>query len=159
MGRLGHTLSTLRPVGRPARTQDSLPAVGQTLPGGLSVPLGPSERFLRCILHRFPPSPGFPWRKRASVARNLPQPAYMAHRGELSLPGSAGRAPSAATAAGLSDWLHLLALGCCSLRPRPTTAALDGGADVRLAGPVPPAEQGPRAQRALGGGVHQAGHD
>src|SRR5262249_50036629 len=67
MGRLGHTLSTLRPVGRPARTQDSLPAVGQTLPGGLSVPLGPSERFLRCILHRFPPSPGFPWRKRASV--------------------------------------------------------------------------------------------
>ena len=31
----GHTLSTLRPAGRPARTQDSLPAVGQTLPGGL----------------------------------------------------------------------------------------------------------------------------
>src|SRR5262245_11045597 len=67
MGRLGHTLSTLRPVGRPARTQDSLPAVGQTLPGGLSVPLGPSERFLRCFLHRFPPFPGFPWRKRAPV--------------------------------------------------------------------------------------------
>src|SRR5256885_8219136 len=30
-----HRLSTLRPVGHPARTQDSLPAVGQTLPGGL----------------------------------------------------------------------------------------------------------------------------
>jgi hypothetical protein len=62
-----HTLSTLRPAGHPARTQDSLPAVGQTLPGGLSVPLGSSERFLRCLLHRFPPFPGFPWRKRASV--------------------------------------------------------------------------------------------
>src|ERR1700757_394436 len=67
MGRLGHTLSTLRPGGYPARTQDSLPAVGQTLPGGLFVPLGSSERFLRCFLHRFPPFPGFPWRKRASV--------------------------------------------------------------------------------------------
>ena len=52
-----HTLSTLRPVGHPARTQDSLPAVGQTLPGGLFVPLGSSERFLRCFLHRFPPFP------------------------------------------------------------------------------------------------------
>ena len=41
----GHTLSTLRPVGRPTRTQDSLPTVGQTLPGGLEDPLGSSERF------------------------------------------------------------------------------------------------------------------
>src|SRR5262245_33643975 len=45
MGRLGHTLSTLRPVGRPTRTQDSLPAAGQALPGGLSGPLGSSEGF------------------------------------------------------------------------------------------------------------------
>jgi hypothetical protein len=30
-------------------------------------PLGSSERFLRCFLHRFPPFPGLPWRKRASV--------------------------------------------------------------------------------------------
>src|SRR5690242_18364398 len=51
----------------PHRTQDSLPAVGQTLPGGLSVPLGSSERFLRCFLHRFPPFPGLTWRKRAEV--------------------------------------------------------------------------------------------
>ena len=36
---------------------------------------------------------------------------------------------------------------------------LDGGADVRLAGQVPPAEQGPRAERAVVGGVHQVGHD
>jgi len=62
-----HTLSTLRPGGRPTRTQDSLPVVGQTLPGGLEGPLGSSERFLRCFLHRFPPFPGLPWRKRASV--------------------------------------------------------------------------------------------
>lgn len=51
----------------PHRTQDSLPAVGQTLPGGLSVPLGSSERFLRCFLHRFPPFPGLTWRKRSYV--------------------------------------------------------------------------------------------
>jgi hypothetical protein len=41
----GHTLSTLRPGGHPPRAQDSLPAVGQTLPGGLQGPLGSSERF------------------------------------------------------------------------------------------------------------------
>src|SRR5262245_56368642 len=66
MGRLGHTLSTLRPVGRPTRTQDSLPAAGQALPGGLSGPLGSSERF-RAVCYISPPFPGFPWRKRASV--------------------------------------------------------------------------------------------
>src|SRR5689334_12443701 len=53
----------------PHRTQDSLPAVGQTLPGGLSVPLGSSERFLRCFLHHFPPFPGLTWRKHAEVER------------------------------------------------------------------------------------------
>ena len=36
---------------------------------------------------------------------------------------------------------------------------LDGGADVRLAGPVPSAEQGPGEERAVVGVVHQAGHD
>ena len=56
----GHTLSTLRPVGRPTRTQDSLPAVGQTLPGGLSVPLGSSERFRDCFLHLSPLSQASP---------------------------------------------------------------------------------------------------
>jgi hypothetical protein len=34
--RLWCSLSTLRPGGRPPRTQDSLPAAGQALPGGLS---------------------------------------------------------------------------------------------------------------------------
>src|SRR5262249_6868167 len=66
MGRLGHTLSTLRPVGRPTRTQDSLPAAGQALPGGLDGPLGSSERF-RAVCYISPPFPGFAWRKRASV--------------------------------------------------------------------------------------------
>jgi hypothetical protein len=45
MGRLGHTLSTLRPVGHPTRTQDSLPVVGQTLPGGLSAHWVPPKGF------------------------------------------------------------------------------------------------------------------
>ena len=36
---------------------------------------------------------------------------------------------------------------------------LDGGADVRLAGPVPPAEQGPGEERAVVGVVRQAGDD
>src|SRR5262245_62163821 len=34
---------------------------------GAPGPLGSSERFLRCFLHRFPPFPGLPWRKRAPV--------------------------------------------------------------------------------------------
>ena len=36
---------------------------------------------------------------------------------------------------------------------------LDGGADVRLAGPVPAAEQGPGEERPVVGVVHQAGDD
>ena len=36
---------------------------------------------------------------------------------------------------------------------------LDGGADVRLAGQVPPAEQGPGEERPVVGGVRQVGHD
>ena len=36
---------------------------------------------------------------------------------------------------------------------------VDGGADVRVAGPVPAAEQGPGEERAVVGVVRQAGHD
>ena len=36
---------------------------------------------------------------------------------------------------------------------------LDGGADVRLAGPLPPPEQGPGEERPVVGVVRQAGHD
>jgi hypothetical protein len=43
--RLRHWLSTLRRPGRPDTTQDSLPAVGQTLPDGLGYPQGSDERF------------------------------------------------------------------------------------------------------------------
>jgi len=40
--RLTCSLSTLRREGRPSTTQDSLPAAGQALPGGVGYPLGPS---------------------------------------------------------------------------------------------------------------------
>src|SRR5207247_6517326 len=40
-----HSLSTLRPAGCPARTQDSLPAAGSALPGGIGHPQGSFERF------------------------------------------------------------------------------------------------------------------
>src|SRR5262245_30579774 len=66
MGRLGSHAVYASPGQSPARTKDSLPAVGQTLPGGLDGPLGPSERF-RVVPYISPPFPGFPWRKRASV--------------------------------------------------------------------------------------------
>ena len=48
-----HSLSTLRRVGHPTTTQDSLPAAGQALPGGIGYPQGSNERFPRCFLHRF----------------------------------------------------------------------------------------------------------
>ena len=45
MGRLGTHAVYASPGQSPARTQDTLPVVGQTLPGGLDDPLGSSERF------------------------------------------------------------------------------------------------------------------
>jgi len=48
--RLRHSLSTLRSPGRPRTTQDSLPAVGQTLPDGLAYPKGSDER-LQCVIY------------------------------------------------------------------------------------------------------------
>jgi hypothetical protein len=48
--RLRHSLSTLRSPGRPGTTQDSLPAVGQTLPDGL-LPAGFQQKVSGCILH------------------------------------------------------------------------------------------------------------
>ena len=46
----GHWLSTLRREGRPSTTQDSLPAAGQALPGGIGYPQGSNERFLSSSL-------------------------------------------------------------------------------------------------------------
>jgi hypothetical protein len=40
-----HSLSTLRGVGCPPTTPDSLPAAGQALPGGIGYPQGSDERF------------------------------------------------------------------------------------------------------------------
>src|SRR5262245_20465356 len=114
MGRLGHTLSTLRPVGRPTRTQDALPGVGQTLPGGLSVPLGSSERFLRCFLHRFPPFPGLPWRKRASVRHTSVRIAT-----SLTCSGHIDRGiPGHLQCRHVCDSFHVAGLMCSSTRER-----------------------------------------
>src|SRR4051812_47074465 len=56
MARPAHSLSTLRSPGRPGATQDSLPAAGQALPGGVGYPQGPIERFPLSL----PPFPSFP---------------------------------------------------------------------------------------------------
>ena len=82
MARLGHSLSTLRSAGHPDTTQDSLPAAGQALPGGL-LPAG----FRRKVsaLHLFPLSQAFLCTKRRPQHRHplrrrpLPQgPAHAA---------------------------------------------------------------------------------
>src|SRR5262245_45016204 len=67
MGRLGHTLSTLRPVGRPTGRKTRFRLLARLYRVGSLSHWVPPKRFLRCFLHRFPPFPGFPWRKRASV--------------------------------------------------------------------------------------------
>src|SRR3954465_10388472 len=56
MTRPARWLSTLRSRGRPGATQDSLPAAGQALPGGVGYPQGPIERFPLSL----PPFPSFP---------------------------------------------------------------------------------------------------
>ena len=43
-------------------TQDSLPAAGQALPGGIGYPQGPYERFPRCSRYIFSSSPKLAWR-------------------------------------------------------------------------------------------------
>ena len=54
--RLWCSLSTLRPGGRPPGTQDSLPAAGQALPGGLG-PAGFLREVSECVLTSHPPLP------------------------------------------------------------------------------------------------------
>ena len=69
--RPGHSLSTLRRVGRPITTQDSLPATGQVLPDGSAHPKGSIERFQKMSPTSYPPFPSlvaqgasrFGWRK------------------------------------------------------------------------------------------------
>src|SRR6516225_79708 len=43
--RPAHSLSTLRRMGHPTATQDSLPDGRPAFPGGIDYPLGPNERF------------------------------------------------------------------------------------------------------------------
>jgi hypothetical protein len=56
---LSDSLSTLRSAGYPDPTQDSLPAVGQTLLGGLSTRRVPMKGFRVASLHPHPPLPSF----------------------------------------------------------------------------------------------------
>ena len=58
--RLLRSLSTLRRR-RPRPAQDSLPAAGYALPGGIGYPQGGYEKFLMPISH-LPPFPGLAWR-------------------------------------------------------------------------------------------------
>src|SRR4051794_11805509 len=108
MGRLGAHAVYASPVQSPARTQDSLPVVGQTLPGGLDDPLGSSERF-RAVSYISPPFPGLPWRKRASVRHTAVEETDAQRTGPGSTGATAARAsplsPSAATIGGRSSSL------------------------------------------------------
>ena len=56
------SLSTLRRAGYPVATQNSLPAVGQTLPDGLSTRRVPTKGFRGVIVTSLPPFPSFAWR-------------------------------------------------------------------------------------------------
>jgi hypothetical protein len=66
IARLGHSLSTLRGARYRDATQDSLPAAGQALPGGLAYPQGSSERFPRSNRYISSPFPKLAWRNNRS---------------------------------------------------------------------------------------------
>ena len=57
--RLLQSLSTLRGLSHLRTTQDSLPAVGQTFPGGIDYPQGHYERFQMSLHAIIPPSQAF----------------------------------------------------------------------------------------------------
>ena len=61
MARPQSWLSTLRRVGHPTTTQDSLPGAGQALLGGLAYPQGFNERF-RVVSYISAPFPKLAWR-------------------------------------------------------------------------------------------------
>ena len=58
--RPARSLSTLRRSRLPVPTQDSLPAGGQPLPGGIGYPLGPSRSFTHDLRSCDSKRPGFP---------------------------------------------------------------------------------------------------
>jgi hypothetical protein len=66
-----HSLSTLHNMGYPNAAQDSLPAGGQPLPGGIGYPLGPTTRFQQCLITASPLSK-LSWRTVGGRPRQLP---------------------------------------------------------------------------------------
>ena len=68
--RLWHWLSTLRRMGRPNTTQDSLPAAGLALPDGLEYPQGSNERF-RGVSYISASFPKLSWRKVSLRLQNV----------------------------------------------------------------------------------------
>ena len=75
IARLGHSLSTLRRARYRDATQDSLPAAGQALPGGLAYPQGSSERFPRSNRYISSPFPKLAWRNNRSRDEGDKRPA------------------------------------------------------------------------------------
>jgi|SRR6516225_5003596 len=69
--RPAHSLSTLRRMGRPTATQDSLPDGWPAFPGGIDYPLGPNERFQVLSILLSQASPGAPmfFAKNAEMGR------------------------------------------------------------------------------------------
>ena len=88
--RLMRSLSTLRPRGRPRPTQDSLPAAGYALPGGIDYPQGGYERFLMPVSH-LPPPPGLAWRDECLLStspQTVPSSAIRCARCPGQVPGA-----------------------------------------------------------------------
>jgi hypothetical protein len=144
MGRLGHTLSTLRPVGHPARTQDSLPGVGQTLPGGLKAHWVPPKGFFDASYIAFLLSQAYPG---ASALRSQgTSPSQLGGPGKTALsawfsavPGGFRRASWSAQRGDFSAWYPSArrrpCRGHCPVRLavlRRSTKAVCGGAGCDL---------------------------
>ena len=69
------SLSTLRRVGRPTTTQDSLPAAGQRFRAGLGTRWAPTRGFNSSYL----PHPGFSWRTDSSASRRPRRDSIQRH--------------------------------------------------------------------------------
>ena len=74
MGRLGTDAVYASSGGSPRQDARLASGCWPDSTGWALGPLGSSERFLRCFLHRFPPFPGLPWRKRASGPTSMRKP-------------------------------------------------------------------------------------
>src|SRR6516164_2824192 len=81
--RPAHSLSTLRRMGHPTATQDSLPDGRPAFPGGIDYPLGPNEMFqvLSILLSQASPGALILHAKRLSAAARCRPGQKPAHRG------------------------------------------------------------------------------